>query len=138
MEWSEFSFMLKPSSLGGIGVFATHDIPAGTILFSPNFEIRTLKIKDVPEPLLQYCIYINDEECLGPERFDRMEIGWYLNHSATPNIARKIPVSNAEAVKNIKERAMHAIQDIKAGDEILMDYNELDEPEHFKEDYYRR
>lgn len=136
MQWSEFSFMLKPSPLGGVGVFANHDIPAGTHLLNYNFEIRTMKIKDVPSSLIQYCIYISDDECLCPQRFDRMEISWYINHSSTPNIARKSSVSNAEAVKNIKERIVHAIQDIKAGDEILVDYNCLDEPEHLKEDYY--
>ena len=138
MDWSEFSFMLKPSPLGGVGVFATHDIPAGTHLFNPDFEIRTLKVKDVPAPLLQYCIYISDDECLCPERFDRMEIGWYINHSSTPNIAKKSKAPNADAVKNIKERIVHAVQDIKAGDEILIDYNYLDEPEHMKEDYYKQ
>jgi len=137
MQWSEFSFMLQPSPLGGVGVFATHDIPAGTLLFNQNFELRTMKVKDVPAALLKYCIYISDEECLCPERFDRMEIGWYINHSSTPNIARKNRVSNAEAVKNIKERTVHAVRDIKAGDEILIDYNCRDEPEHMKEDYYK-
>lgn len=138
MQWSEFSFMLKPSPLGGVGVFATHDIPVGTHLFNRKFEMRTMKVKDVPAPLLKYCIYINDLECLCPERFDRMEIGWYINHSSTPNIARKNVVSNAEAEKNIKERAVYAIQNIKAGDEIFIDYNSLDEPDHLKEDYYRK
>lgn len=138
MQWSEFSFMLKPSPLGGVGVFATHDIEKGTELFSNRHLIRTMKVKDVPPPLLQYCIYISDEECLCPERFDRMEIGWYINHSSTPNIAKKYAVSNKDAVENIKSRTIHAIQDIKAGDEILIDYNGLDEPEHLKEDYYRQ
>ena len=138
MEWSEFSFMLKPSLLGGVGVFATHDIPVGTLLFNQNFEIRTMRIKDVPTPLLQYCVYISDDECLCPERFDRMEIGWYINHSSTPNIAKESRAPNAETARNIKERAVHAIQDIKAGDEILIDYNYLHEPEHLKEDYYKQ
>lgn len=138
MQWSEFSFMLKPSPLGGVGVFATHDIPAGTPVLNQTFEIRTMKVKDIPAPLLKYCIYISDEECLCPERFDRMEIGWYINHSSTPNIAKTSKLPNAELVKNIKERAVIAIQDIKAGDEILIDYNYLDEPEHLKEDYYRK
>lgn len=128
MQWSEFSFMLKPSPLGGVGVFATHDIPKGTHLFKNAFKTRTMSVKDVPSALLKYCIYINDNECLCPERFDRMEIGWYINHSSNPNIAR--------SEKNVKERAVHAIQQIHAGDEILIDYNQLDEPEHLKEDYY--
>lgn len=129
--------MLKPSPLGGIGVFATHDIPAGTLLFNQNFEIRTMQVKDIPKALLPYCIYLNDEECLCPERFDRMEIGWYINHSSKPNIARRNKVSNAQAVKDLKARTVHAIRDIKAGEEIFIDYNSLDEPEHLKEAYYK-
>lgn len=45
--------------------------------------------------------------------------------------------SNTDPVKNIKERTVYAIQDIKAGDEILIDYNCLDEPEYLKEAYYK-
>lgn len=64
MNWTEFSFILKPSPLGGIGVFATHDISSGTLLFNQEgHKIRTLKIKDVPKELIKYCVYINDEEC---------------------------------------------------------------------------
>lgn len=136
MESSEYTFILKPSSLGGIGVFAAQDIPAGTVI-NPEFNLRRLKIKDIPPPFLQYCIYINDEECYGPERFDRMEIGWYLNHSATPNIARKESFSFTDAVNNREARPSYAIKNIKAGEEIFMDYNALDEPEEKKEDYYK-
>jgi SET domain-containing protein len=137
MQWSEFTFKLKPSPFGGIGVFAIHDIPAGTHLFNKNCETRRMKVKDVPSSLIQYCIYISDEECICPERFDRMEIGWYLNHSSTPNIAKMNPQSNAEAKENFEERTFYALHDIKAGDEILIDYNILDEPEHMKEGYYK-
>lgn len=137
MQWSEFSFMIKPSPLGGVGVFATHDIPKGTVLFDQNFQIRTMKIKDVPSSLIQYCIYISEDECLCPTRFDRMEIGWYINHSSTPNIARSSTSSNSDRAKNIKESIIHTIQDIKAGEEILIDYNCYDEPESLKEDYYK-
>lgn len=144
MKWTEFSFMLKPSPLGGIGVFATHDIPSGTLLFNQNSKhlVRTLKIKDLPAEALKYCVLINDEECFCPERFDRMEIGWYLNHSAEPNIAKKDPsqiINTAEDFYNNREKhQLYSIKDIKAGDEILMDYNELNEPEALKEDYYKQ
>lgn len=133
MEWSEFSFILQPSPLGGVGVFAAHDIPDGTHLFKSRFITRTMKVKDVPPLLLKYCIYISDEECICPERFDRMEIGWYLNHSSKPNVAKKTAASSSDS----KSRNIYAIQDIKAGDEILIDYNCLNEPEHLKEDYYK-
>jgi SET domain-containing protein len=123
-KWTEFSFILKPSPIGGIGVFATHDIPAGKQAFSGQFSPRKMAIKDVHADFLKYCIFVNDEECLCPERFDRMEIGWFLNHSDKPNIAK-----NAEGLTI-------AVRDIKAGDEILCDYNQLNEPDHLKEAYY--
>lgn len=125
MKWSEFSFILKPSSLGGVGVFATHDIEVGTQVFSGIFSRRKMKVEDVPSDFIKYCIFLSDEECLCPERFDRMEIGWFVNHSDQPNIARREGVNVA----------VHAI---KAGDEILIDYNQLGEPEHLKEAYYKR
>lgn len=137
MNWSEFSFVLKPSPLGGIGVFATHDISAGTLLFRPEGHVvRKLKIKDVPQELIKYCVYINDEECFAPERFDRMEIGWFINHSSTPNISstREPEIDNITLV--VKPH-FYAIKAIKSGEEIVMDYNELNEPEHLKESYFR-
>jgi uncharacterized protein len=123
---TEFSFVLKPSTLGGIGVYAAHDIPEGMHLFHGNFSSRKMKTKEVPSEFLKYCIFVNDEECICPERFDRMEVGWYLNHSHNPNIAKR------------PEIGVIALRDIKAGEEILIDYNQLNEPEHLKESYYRK
>jgi hypothetical protein len=134
--WSEFSFVIKPSPLGGVGVFATHDIPAGIVLFNCDFTLRTLFIKDVPQELINYCIYLNDEECLCPERFDRMEIGWYINHSSNSNIAKKEELTD-DVAHDLKKRNVYTIKNIKAGEEILIDYNYLKEPEHLKEDFYR-
>jgi len=128
-EWSEFSFMIRASSIGdagGVGVFATHNIPAGAFFLNKSFEARVLKTKDVPKEFVKYCIYLNDEELLCPERFDRMEIGWFINHSFTPNIAY-----------NSDKRSLYAIRNIKAGEEILIDYNYLDEPEYLKDDFYK-
>ncbi|CRX39215.1 SET domain-containing protein-lysine N-methyltransferase [Estrella lausannensis] len=122
---SEFSFMLKPSSIGGVGVFATHDLSEGAEVFTGTFSPKKMKLEDVPGPLRQYCIYINDEECLCPEKFDRMEIDWFVNHSNTPNVA-KTP-----------EGKVFTLRKIKAGEEIVCDYNLLNEPDHLKEEYYR-
>lgn len=126
IESAEFSFILKPSSIAGIGVFATHDILEGTHLFKGNFFPRTMKIKNVPAAFVKYCIFLNNEECLCPERFDRMEIGWFINHSDTPNIVK------------IAEKTIIAVRDIKAGEEIFINYNQLNEPEHLKESYYKK
>lgn len=121
---SEFSYILKPSPIGGIGVFATHDIPSGTLVFTAPFKFAIRKVKDVPAEFIKYCIFLSDEECMAPERFDRMEIGWYINHSDKPNIA-----------KNAENKTV-VVRDIKAGDEFVCDYNKLNEPDHLKESYY--
>jgi SET domain-containing protein len=131
--------MLHPSPLGGVGVFATHDIPIGTHLFNIKLSPQVKKIKNIPPLLLQYCIYISDEECLSPKRFDHMQIGWYINHSSTPNIlAKKTAAPSLDAISTIDNRILFALRDIKAGDEILIDYNSLDEPEHLRADYYKK
>lgn len=124
-SWSEFSIALKPSPIGGIGVFATHFIKAGTRIFTGEFVRKKRLIKDIPESFRKYCIYINDEECYSPERFDRMETGWFLNHSDHPNMGKNV------------EGLLVALRDIQADEEILVDYNRYEEPEHLKEDYYR-
>lgn len=124
---TEFLFILKPSSIigAGIGVFATVYIPKGMTVFSGKFQPRKIKTKQVPSEFIKYCVFVDDEECLCPERFDRMEIGWYLNHSDQPNIAKNSTGS------------VTALRDIQAGEEILIDYNNLNEPEHLKEAYYK-
>lgn len=137
-QYSEFSLVLKPSSVEGIGVFTTHDIPIGTTILTESFALRRLKNTDVPEDLIKYCTLINDEECVGPERFDRLEIGWFINHSATPNIAREPAHFSKEEIESTKPRPFVTLRDIKAGEEIFVDYNYLNEPEHLKEDYYKK
>ncbi len=53
-----------------------------------------------------------------------MPIGWYLNHAKVPNASRD------------KSYRWYASRDIKAGEEITIDYNSLEEPEEAKEGYY--
>jgi len=53
-----------------------------------------------------------------------MEFGWFLNHSKKPNAYHK----NYE---------YYALNNIKAGEEITVDYNTLEEPENAKDDYYK-
>lgn len=123
---TEFSFILKPSTISGIGIFATHDIPIGTSLFSGSLSSRKMNSKDVPSVLLQYCIFLDKDKCLCPRRFDRMEIIWFLNHSKKPNI------------KKTSYKKIIAISNIKAGEEILIDYNEFNEPDNLKDYYYKK
>ena len=126
----EFSFVLKPSKFG-VGVFAVHDIKAGTYLRlfgNENLGIdnheRFLNKKDVPKEFQIFCIN-RGESLWCPPDFGYMPIGWYLNHSKKPNALNK-------------NYDYWASRDIKAGEEILIDYNSLEEPEETKEDYYKK
>jgi len=125
---TEFSFILKPAE-HGIGVFAVHDIKAETYLRFFGSEARITdksvprKKEDVPEFFKQYCID-RSETLICPRDFGCMEIGWYLNHSKIPNAYHR----------NYDYYALH---DIKAGEEITVDYNTLEEPEEAKDDYYK-
>lgn len=123
-RWTEYSCILKPSAIEGIGVHCTHDIEEGTEVFAERHPTKQMKIAEVPPQFIKYCVFINNEECIAPERFDRMSVGFYLNHSDTPNIVRIAP------------SLVIAIRDIKAGEELLLDYNQLDEPSRLKEPYY--
>ena len=53
-----------------------------------------------------------------------MHVGWYLNH---------LKESNAFRDNDFK---WYAMRGIKAGEEITIDYNSLEEPQEGREDYY--
>lgn len=125
---TEFSFVLKISD-HEVGIFAVHDIKSGTYLrlfgdkdYQNDVSVIREK-KDVPEFFRSYCIDRGDT-MLCPSDFGRMEIFWYINHSKTPNAHHR----NYEYC---------ALRNIKAGEEITIDYNTLEEPEENKEDYYK-
>lgn len=127
-EITEFSFILKPSTIpdAGVGVFAAHDIEKGsTASVLKDNQWRIVHKKDIPEDFLKMCAAQGDGYYICARRFDHMEICWYLNHSDTPNIDM------------IDFKTYRANRDIKKGEEIFMDYNQLNEPESEKEKYYK-
>ncbi len=112
---TEFSFLVQPTVSGGLGVFAAHDIEQGT-------ELRVLKIKDVPAEFLTYCLPLNEEDCACPEKFDRMEIGWYMNISHEhANVNKKLEGQYESILDVLQANTFYATRDIKAGEEILID-----------------
>jgi hypothetical protein len=125
---SEFSFILKPSN-HGIGVFTTHDIQKGSHLrlFGDNEMIDLRFIthlkKDVPHQFQEYCMD-RGNKIICPEDFGSMHIGWYLNHSKDFNAFRD------------EDFKWYASRDIKSGEEIVIDYNSLEEPMKARDDYY--
>ena len=125
MKWTEFSAILKPSTISGVGVFAVHEMPVGMQIL-PKYKAKKANISDIPAEFLSYCILLNGKECLRPEEFDHMEIGWYLNHSDNPNVEKRL------------DGNLYTIQVIKAGEEILINYNQFEEPENLKETYLKK
>lgn len=125
---TEFSFILKPSTIAGagVGVFAAHDIEKGSkIVFLEDNQWRVLHKRDIPDDFLKLCAAQGNDFYICTNRFDHMEICWYLNHSDMPNITM------------IDFTTYEANRDIKKGEEIFMDYNQLNEPESEKESYYK-
>lgn len=118
---------IKPSPIEGIGVFAAADIPAGQVLkMWTEDDLRFIsEAQAAADPEFaffgeRYCVQVEGGyHC--PLSFQRMSIGWFTNHSETPN-ARCVPELNWNYV---------ATRDIAAGEEILIDYAELS-PEEAK------
>jgi SET domain-containing protein len=124
---NEFSFVLKPSTVegAGVGVFATQDIPKGSqlALHTEDHSSRRMRESDIPKELLDLCVAEEGGWYKCPEQFNHVEIGWYVNHSDRPNIGGQ----------HGKHVALH---NIKAGEELFMNYNVLHEPESKKEEFY--
>lgn len=121
------SFILKPSEGKGVGVFVLHDIAEGTYLelFLKDFQEEVCEVKDVPEELQGFCLDRDDGKLLCPKSFNRMDIGNYVNHSERANMRYE------------KGKGYFAKRDIKAGEELLANYRELDEPESSRDGYYK-
>lgn len=112
---NELSFILNPSPVHGVGVFATHDIEKGAKLrlFARDDRIRYLKDSSRRYPFIKrYGIPLDDGYYVCPSDFGRMSIGWYLNHSSAPNAFHKNYV-------------YYAKKNIRSGEEITIDYETL-------------
>lgn len=121
------SFILKPSTINGVGVFLLHNVTQGTYLelFREDFEEEVREVHDVPEELQGYCLHREDGKLLCPKMFNRLGIGNYINHSENANMRYE------------NGKGYFAKRDIKAGEELLANYRELPESENAREDYYR-
>ena len=125
-ELSQHTYvMLKPSPVAGIGVFAMRDISPGCRdMFSipdKNDTWLTLSKKEVESlpPHAQivvenYCLFDEEKYFVPDYGFKKIDISLFLNHSDTPN------------VKSINEgEYFEAMRDIKAGEELFVDYGEI-------------
>jgi SET domain-containing protein len=125
---SEYSFILKPSNIAGVGVFAVHGIRKGIVLYKDWMTgwPRNLKIKNIPKEFQKFCVCKNTTECFCPERFDQQLIWLYANHSFQPNFTiRKT------------DRAFVTLRDIEPDEELVYNYNDYEEAEEAKDSFYR-
>jgi hypothetical protein len=113
--------VLRPSPIQGIGVFTTQPFRAGEFLpLWGHDDWRFVSFAEVAaDPLLQeacetFCVRQADGWCC-PLDFHRMSVGWYMNHSDTPNV-------HYSRDRNFE---YFALRDIAAGEEILCDYAAL-------------
>lgn len=111
---TEYSFMLKPSQIEGVGVFAVHGIAKGTSLYI--FRDAGAMVRTVPADFKKYCLNLKNG-LLAPSDFGQMAVGWYLNHSFTPNAYQD-------------QYQYFAARDIEAGEEITINYRTLNEVEN--------
>jgi hypothetical protein len=115
----EFSFILKPSVRGGVGVFCTHGIAEGTrLVLFPGLKPRYFSdARLARDPRLRaFCRVYGVDTGSGSvvaRNFGHMHIGWYLNHSDEPNAHHE-------------RFAYFASRDIDANEEITIDYRALD------------
>jgi hypothetical protein len=125
----EFSFILKVSTIegAGIGVFLLHDVDAGVWLevFPRGYRSRRFKAHELPAPLRSYCTAKERDVYACPRQFNRMSIGWYLNHSNAPNAHWDDDLNGYVSSRKLS-----------AGEELLIDYNLFDEPEEKKASWY--
>jgi len=115
--------MIKPSPVDGIGVFALIDIPKGCRdMFSTGIgnwiEVPRTEIENLPahaRTLVEtYCLFDNDNYFVPEHGFKVMDLVNFLNHSEEPNI---ISINDGEFFETIR--------DIKAGEELLINYGEI-------------
>lgn len=115
-ETDETSFVLRASPLAGVGVFITHPVKKGQYLaLFVQDEVRRIPYSEMEKnpQLRAFCLTYGIERreyvCV-PHSFAQMDIGWYLNHSPTPNADH--------------DGQWLALRDIEAGEEITIHYGE--------------
>ena len=113
-------YVLKPSPIDGIGVFTRRDLAKGTKLkLFDETDSRFIPFHKISDHLtLEYIERYGVKDGAGywiAANLHKMSVGWYLNHSSAPNVYHDDAYN------------FFAIRDIKAGEELTIDYITLGE-----------
>lgn len=110
--------VLRPSKIEGVGVFTETAVPKGgrISVWGDKGDIRLVKKPSGRRLKMckRYCVEISQNVFCCPRFFNQMSIGWYLNHSDSPNA-------------RITDKYAVALRYIKSGEEITIDYRTLSE-----------
>jgi len=112
---------LRPSGIAGIGCFADIPIKKGELVrvwdpedskWVPLREAHASRHKD----LYKKFGIRSAGGYWAPVDFLRMSVGWYMNHSPTPNLG-----------SDDGDVTYYALRNIAAGEELTIDYRRMDE-----------
>jgi len=116
------------SDLHGVGVRAIRDIPKGTLVFTGEDErvrwVSRAYVRKLPKAiraLYEDFGMVWGERIGVPTSLNRLSVGWYINHSETPNVWAD------------DDGRFRALRRIRKGEELLADYRTFaDEPLEFR------
>ncbi len=122
------------SRIHGVGVLAIREIPAGTRVFRGEDErvvwVSRAGVRRLPAPLrsLYHDFGMLWGDRIGvPHTFNRLSVGWYLNHSDHPNVEAD------------DDGRFVALRRIRRGEELTADYRTFtEEPLPFRPRRARR
>jgi SET domain-containing protein len=116
------------SDLHGVGVRAIREIPKGTLVFVGEDErvrwVSRAYVRTLPKALR--ALYEDFGMVWGdrigvPTSLNRLSVGWYINHSETPNVWAD------------DDGRFRALRRIRTGEELTADYRTFaDEPLEFR------
>jgi hypothetical protein len=124
---------LRPSKVhrGGVGVFAICDIKKNSPIFGDDDDdmvwVYKKNLAGLVKPLRElyddFAVIKNNGKKYGcPRNFNLLTLSWYLNESKNPNV---------QCDNNYR---FFASRDIKAGEELTVNYSTYSEPQKVKAD----
>jgi uncharacterized protein len=97
-----------------VGVFATRAIRKGEVLtISGGAVVPYRTVRTLPRWFRRFCFYIEHGYYLAPSSRRRIGLGFYMNHSCTPNAGDQRGELALTAI---------ALRPIRKGEEITCDY----------------